>query len=126
MKISPLRNETPARDPHSSRLLRLSLASVAVAACLLATLLFHRDEHGFRRIGKIPHGQLQADARSVVAALRYLLEPDANSSMEIIPSTGGDAVYVLNSLERPCEMLAYSSNQLDLNAIASTNRPGRI
>src|SRR5688572_18445413 len=76
MNTPPFNQRIKTRSPKSGLLWQLGLAGVlpllALGAALLLPPVKNETGNNFRR----PAGQLKADARTVVAALRYLFEPD--------------------------------------------------
>ena len=125
MNTSPLCQKTSTRSPKLALLCYSSLAVVLSFLCLgmgmLLPLFKNEVGNNFPR----PPGQLQADARTLVAAVRYLLEPEPH--IETVPAafSGSTVTFTQQALGQPFETSVYSSNRTEMPSAPSTNPPAR-
>jgi hypothetical protein len=121
MNTPPFNQRIKTRSPKSALLWPLGLAGVllllGLGAALLPPPVKNEAGNNFRR----PAGQLKADARTVVAALRYLFEPDSDLAI-CLAGTNCSPI-----APTPSTSMAFGcfSNQTEIRTEASTNRPAR-
>ncbi|MFO1512029.1 MAG: hypothetical protein U1F83_03800 [Verrucomicrobiota bacterium] len=106
----------------------LAGAFLGFGLSLSVLLLSAKTESGAST--RMPPGQLQADTRTVFAALQFLLDngPAVQSSPSVVskPANASIASGLLGATGQPCEMLACPSNQTELNCeTCFTNSPVR-
>ena len=116
---------TATPSPRFARLWHLGLAAVLSFLCLGIVLLASsaKDESG-NNFG-MPTGQLQADERTLAAALHYLIEPEPDYELDSAAFSGRAADFTRQTLNRPFATFACSSNQAEMLPEPSTNRPAR-
>ncbi len=123
MNTSPLCERTNSRNRKFPLLVLLVLAGALSILCFGVGSLLLQGETAARNTRTMPAGQLQADARSVVAALFYVLEPDSDIEIDPVAFSGNRAEDTLPAPNWRLETFA-SSNQVALRSGPSTNRPG--
>ncbi len=124
MKTSSLCKNTPARAPRILLCFHLTLAGVFLIFCVWAASLQPAIQLAGHHHPHLPAGQFEADARTVIAAMRFVLEPEPRVDKNAVAVSSDAEVYTVRALDWPCEIFAYSSNQIELNAVAFTNRVG--
>jgi len=72
-----------------------------------------------------PAGQLQADARTLAAAVRFLLDSDSGSHWSPVPTSSFASGFAVQPLGSPPVAYSYSSNQTEFPTEPPTNRPAR-
>lgn len=125
MNTTPLCQSTRTRSAKSALLWPLTLAGVMLFLCIGVGLQLPPTQTNSGKSFPMPPGQLQADARTVGAALRYLLEPERDVEMHPAIFSAGAAAVAIRLPDRPCELLACSSNLTEVQCEPSTNRPSR-
>ena len=111
-------------SPKSILRWHLSLAGLLSFLCFGVGLILPPIKNEAGNNFPMPRGQLQADTRTLVAALRYLLEPVPDIAMAPAAFSGSDAAFTLQALRRTSVPFAYS-NQTGLHPGSLTNRPAR-
>lgn len=125
MKTSLLGQKNTSHTRKFRLLFHLTLTAVSLIVCVWVQFPLTPILQAPRHIGHRPAGQFQADARTVVAMLRYALEPENGFGKDSSAFARISERDPRQAAERPCGMLAYSSNQTESNAVVSTNRAGR-
>lgn len=102
----------------------LSVVGVFLLACFGAALMLPQPKMETGNKFRMPVGQLQADARTVGAALRYLFEPESNVEMAPANFVGGAGNLAGPAPTRvqTSESIACASNQTVMQVTSSTNR----
>jgi len=97
---------------------------LVLAFCAVtATWLFSGDSSA--RMGdRVPAGQFSADMRSLVEAMRYLVEPDSDDESPCAPPSDILRGFAFQATGQPSAAFSYSSNQIELPGLF-TNRPAR-
>jgi hypothetical protein len=99
------------------------LASLMLTLCCGTGLLLLPAGIETSKGDRVPAGQLSADMRSLVAALRYLLEPDLDDEVYRL-ATYQPRIFAVQTTLQPSATLGCSSNQMQM-AEPFTNRPAR-
>ena len=122
MNTTSLRTE--ADSLKSVLLCHLSLVCILLLPCFGEVLLRTPLEKEGGKHVRIVAYHFQADARTLIATLRYLLAPE--SDIEFAPAAiSGTAAFTIKAPQQPFETFAYSSNQTEIASEPSTNRPAR-
>ena len=102
----------------------LSIAGAGLVLCC-GTWLWLSPAGIERSMGsRVPAGQFSADMRSLVAAVRYLLEPDPDDEMYRLATYQPLRTFAVQSSPQPSATLGCSSNQMQMIE-PFTNRPAR-
>src|SRR5258706_9624930 len=114
MNITLLCQKTRTRSLRSALLWHLGLAGVLALLGFGVGLLLQpaRTESGKRF--RMPAGQLQADARTLVAAVRYLLATESDIQIAPAAISGSAADLTIQAPVRPFDTFAYLSNQTEM------------
>jgi hypothetical protein len=112
-----IRSSKPARRFNFKP--AIGLAFLCLGAGLLLPVLKSRDGNHHA----MPPGQLQADLRTMVAGMRYLIESEPAMDNNPAIFTGRNATFTQRPLGRTLEMSDRSSNQTETQAGSSTNPP---
>jgi hypothetical protein len=124
MNTSLNSRRTKTRSPK--RRFNFKLVIVLASLCLGAGLLLPVLKSRAGNHHAMPPGQFQADLRTMVAGIRYLLdsEPAADNNPAIF--TGRNATFTQRPPGRTLEMSDRSFNQTETQAGSSTNPPAQI
>jgi hypothetical protein len=124
MKTTPQCQSPRTRSTMAVLLCPLVLAGGMLCFCVGVGLQLPPARSDAGKNFRMPPGQLQADVRTVGAALRYLLEPETDNQLN--PAVFSGNAFAIQVTGRPYETFAYASNLTDITCAPSTNRPDRI
>jgi hypothetical protein len=119
-KEAGIRSSTPARR------LNFKLATGLACLCLGAGLLLPAIKSRVANHHAMPPGQLQADMRTMIAGVRYLLESEPAMDKPPANFAGRNAALTQHPAERPQMMSDRSGNQITTPAGSPANPPAPI
>lgn len=114
---------TKTRSPK--RLFNFRFAAVLASVCLGVGLLLPVIKSRTANHHRMPRGEFLADARTMVAAVRYLLDSEPDIERNPGPFAGSPTASIQRPPGRTLEMSDSSCNQTATPAVASTNLPAQ-
>ena len=92
--------------------------------CFGAGLLLRPSESESRTGARLPAGQYAADTRTLIAALRYLLETRLDDDWRLVAAIGNPRTFAVQATGQQFTPIGNSSNQMQTSE-PFTNRPVR-
>ena len=92
--------------------------------CFGAGLLLRPSGSETRTGARLPAGQYAADTRTLIAALRYLLETGSDDDWRLVATLGNHRTFAVQATSQQFTPFGYSSNQMQTSK-PFTNRPVR-
>ena len=122
-RLSP--RPTKATSRKAALVSSLIIAATALCSVVVVwrSLPAETRYAGSRR--SLPAGQLQADARTLFAALNYLLDRDLDQGWPVTPATAMPATLAAQPLGPSQMSICCLSNQAELLSEPATNLPAR-
>ena len=117
----------PAKATSPKTALVWSFVIAATAFCLVVGVWRSLPSEP-RFVGSqrsLPAGQLQADARTLFAALNYLLDRDMDQGWSVTPATAFPTTLAAQPLGTTPMSICCLSNQAELPSESATNQPAR-
>jgi hypothetical protein len=115
--------KTKTRSPK--RLFNFRFAVVLASVCLGIGLLLPVIKSRTAKHHPLPRGEFLADARTMVAAMRYLLDPEPDIKKNPAPFAGSPVTFTQRPPGRTLEMSDSSCNSTATPAVSSTNLPAQ-
>jgi hypothetical protein len=119
--MNPQLNFPRTKTRSSKRLFKFRLAALLVSICLGVGLLLPVIKSRAAKHHPMPRGEFLADVRTMVAAARYLLDPEPNIEQNPAPFTDVPMSFTQRPAGWTLEMSDSSCNSTSTPAVSSTN-----
>jgi hypothetical protein len=124
MKTSLNHQKISNKNRRLARIFNFKFAIVTASLCLSVALLLPVIKNLAGHNHPMPAGQFQADARTMAAAVRYLLASESTNNKPVQFKDKPVAFAQIKS-GRSLEMSGTSSNQTEIRTDAATNLPAQ-